>query len=208
MDRRDMFIAELFCTDGFYTLSSARKLTFEEKANIICQKNWTPFEYNGRLLFTYSVNPHDIISPNLLSGLCYRFDQTKPAISWDWGPLRGSTPPLLDEGEYLAFFHSSLFTASPSSWGYNLWHYFIGAYTFSSTPPFHITGISASPIMADGFYTQSNYFKRVVFPGGCVISGPYIYVAYGKDDREIWIAKLDKAALKRTLIPVESESMN
>jgi|SRR5579862_1273906 len=202
-DKREMFMAELFCNEGFYTISTPRKLVYEEKRQHK-EKNWTPFEYNGNLLITYTVHPHEILAPNLANGLCYRFDMTEAEIVWDWGTLRCSTPPVLDEGEYLAFFHSGVYTASPSSWGFNLWHYFMGAYTFAAKPPFHITRISPSPIIAEGFYTQSSYWKRVVYPGGCVVSGPRIHIAYGKDDSEIWIATLDKAALKRTLVLVES----
>jgi predicted GH43/DUF377 family glycosyl hydrolase len=43
----------------------------------------------------------------------------------------------------------------------------------------------------------------VVFPGGFAVVGSLIYVAYGKDDREIWIATIDKDALKRSLKTIE-----
>ena len=207
-DRRDMFVAELFYQNGFFTISAARKLIHEaEYQSRIWQKNWVPFEWNGMLLLTYSVNPHEILYPNFVSGNCYPYHKTELDLAWKWGGLRCSVPPLLDEGEYLSFFHSASFTSSPASWGYDMWHYFMGAYTFSKDPPFHITKMSASPIIGDNFYTPSSFYKRVVFPGGCVISDSYIYVAYGKDDREIWIATLDKAALKRSLIPVQPKDL-
>lgn len=77
----------------------------------------------------------------------------------------------------------------------------MGAYTFSAEPPFAITSYTQSPVVDDSFYTKSSYFKRVIFPGGAVAIGPNIYLAYGKDDQEIWIAILDKEALKKALIP-------
>ena len=95
-----------------------------------------------------------------------------------------------------------MITSSPVSWGWEMWHYFMGAYTFSAEPPFQITKISQKPIYADEFYTQSDNWKRVVFPGGFVSSGQNIYVAYGKDDCEMWIAALDKEALMNSLVPV------
>jgi predicted GH43/DUF377 family glycosyl hydrolase len=203
-DRRDMFIAELFCNDGFYSISTPCKLIYEEVyKNVLWQKNWMPFEYKGMMLLIYSINPHEIIAPNLANGSCFKYSITEPDIDWNWGPLRGSSSPLLDDGEYLVFFHSGMKTSSPSSWGYELWHYYMGAYTFSPEPPFAITKFSASPIIADGFYTQSSYYKRIIFPGGYVIAGPHIYMAYGKDDCEMWIATLDKQVLKNSLIPVE-----
>ena len=78
----------------------------------------------------------------------------------------------------------------------------MGAYTFSPTPPFQITRFTPEPIVAEGFYTQSSQWKRVIFPGGFVVADPYIYVAYGKHDVEMWIATIDKAELKKALKPV------
>ena len=93
--------------------------------------------------------------------------------------------------------------ASPSSWGLDMWHYFMGAYTFSAEAPFQITSITPDPIMAEEFYTPSSFNKRVIFPGGFVASDSKIYVAYGKDDREMWIATLDKDALKNAMVPIQ-----
>ena len=206
-DRRDMYIAEILLDKGHYTLSAPLKLIHEEKyKKQLWQKNWLPFEYNGMMLFAYSISPHEIISPNFVSGSCYKYDVTDIESSWDWGQLRGSTPPILDNGEYFAFFHSSIVTSSAASLGCEMYFYFMGAYTFSATPPFQITKMSASPIVSDSFYTPSSYYKRVIFPGGCVITDSLIHVAYGKDDSEIWIATLDKPALKRSLIPVKPKS--
>ncbi len=203
-ERRDMFMAELFYDGSHFSLSPALKLVYEEKYQMQAwQKNWVPFEWKGKLFMIYSINPHEILFPNLMTGSCYHCYDTWAPLEWNFGALRGSTPPLLIEGEYLAFFHSSAVVASPASWDMNLWHYFMGAYTFSATPPFQITKISPKPIVAEGFYTPSGYEKRVVFPGGFVISDSIIYVAYGKDDSEIWIASLDKEALMRSLIPIK-----
>jgi len=202
--RRDMFMAELFYTNHQFTLGPPLKLIHEEKYHsVLWQKNWTPFEKDGSLLMTYSINPHEILYPNLATGTCYSAYTTGAEIQWDFGTLRGSTPPLLVDGEYLAFFHSGIITASPSSWGINVWHYFMGAYTFSAEAPFEITKISPLPIMDEEFYTPSDYFKRVIFPGGFIVSGSSIYVAYGKDDREMWIATLNKDELMKSLVPVE-----
>ena len=94
---------------------------------------------------------------------------------------------------------------SPASQGWKSWHYFTGAYTFSAEPPFEMTKISPQPIMGEDFYLSSSCEKRVVFPGGFAISGPYIYLAYGKDDSEIWVATLDKEALQASLVPIEQQ---
>ncbi len=198
--RRDMFIAELLYEDGHFTLSSPLKLVYGSKHHTQwCQKNWLPFEWNNTLLMIYSINPHEILRPNLYDGSCYFFHETHAPLDWAHGTLRGSSPPQLVDGEYLAFFHSGIVTSSPASRHWDLWHYFMGAYTFSASPPFAITKISPAPLMAEGFYTTSSHPKRVIFPGGFAVMDSTIYLAYGKDDAEIWIATLDKEALIRSL---------
>ncbi|HSX10139.1 MAG TPA: hypothetical protein VLF94_00260 [Chlamydiales bacterium] len=117
--------------------------------------------------------------------------------------MRGSSAATLVDGEYLALFHSGFKMRSDASNGQKMWHYFAGAFTFSPQPPFEITKVSPFPILGEGLYTPSNTEKKVVFPGGYVVSGPRIYMAYGKDDCEIWIATLDKEALMNSLVPVE-----
>ncbi|MBI2743547.1 MAG: hypothetical protein HYX48_06490 [Chlamydiales bacterium] len=186
------------------SLSLPLKLIHTEKYNQqFWQKNWTPFEWNKTLLFSYMINPHEIIYPNLKSGECYRIYETEAPITWEFGTLRGSTPAMLVDGEYLAFFHSGILAHSDVSWGEECWHYFMGAYTFSASPPFGLTQITTLPIVGKDFYTKSNHLKRVIFPGGFVTSGSHIHVAYGKDDCEMWIATLDKEALKKALVPLK-----
>jgi len=203
-DHRDMYLAELLLNDGHFSLSTPLKLMHHEKYyKSLWQKNWVPFEWNKTLFLTYSVNPHEILYPNLLNGECYSCYETPFPIDWNLGTLRLSAPPQLVDGEYLSFFHSGTILASEASWGYDLWHYFMGAYTFSPNPPFKIVKYTPKPIIGDGFYTYGNYIKRVIFPGGFAVAGSSIYLAYGKDDAEIWIATIDKEALKKALVLVQ-----
>jgi predicted GH43/DUF377 family glycosyl hydrolase len=202
-DKREIFIAELLYDKNHFYLSKPLKLVHEQKSYLLQQKNWMPFEWENKLLFTYTINPHEVLYPNLYSGGCYLSYNTSRNINWKFGPLRGGTPPILVDGEYLAFFHSGIKFASNCSSRVEVWHYFMGAYTFSADPPFQLTKISPKPIVGEGFYTWSNSEKRVIFPGGCVVSESKIHIAYGKDDCEVWIATLDKKALKESLIPIE-----
>jgi len=194
-----MFIVELFYHNGNFALSRPLKLTYLEKSYFLWQKNWAPFISDDTLLLSYTLHPHEVIYPNLLTGECYLSYKTFGTINWKWGTLRGGTPAQLVDGEYLAFFHSSSSTDSPN--GYT-WTYYMGAYTFSVEPPYQITHISAKPIISPEFYSSSEAIKKVIFPGGFVDADPFIYIAYGRDDHEIWIATIDKKALKKSLIPV------
>lgn len=203
-DRRNMFLAKLSYKRKKFFVENTIKLhypeVYEERK---IQKNWTPFEWKKHLLFVYSQEPHKILRPDLKTGLCEEIYNTPFPNDWGWGLLRGGTPAILIDGEYLSFFHSSTLTSTESSDGILMFHYYMGAYTFSAQPPFHVTKSSNFPIIGEGFYTRSNYEKRVIFPGGIVAKGPNIYVAYGKDDAEIWVAIIDKLALKKSLVKVE-----
>jgi predicted GH43/DUF377 family glycosyl hydrolase len=202
-DRRDMFIAELFYINDQFTLSTPLKLVHKEKYDMVLwQKNWLPFVWNNTLLLSYAMHPQEILYPNLKSGECYRLYETYPDITWNYGKLRGSSPPLLVDGEYLAFFHSGIFfSLFPNE--EELWYYFMGAYTFSADPPFTITKMTASPIMEEGFYFPGAAWKKVIFPGGYVVSDAHIFMAYGRNDCEVWIATIDKQALKKALLPIK-----
>jgi predicted GH43/DUF377 family glycosyl hydrolase len=132
---------------------------------------------------------------------------TSSQVKWRWGEIRGGTPAALLDDEYFAFFHSSINLKSDCTVNSKL-HYFIGAYTFSAQPPFEVIKISPSPLIAKGMYTKSNYSMRVAFPGGYAVNNDDIYLAYGKDDWSIWIAKMSKKALLKSMISVDEITKN
>lgn len=202
--RRDIYIAELIHDQHRFQVAEPLKLFHEEKhQNVMWQKNWSPFVWNGSLLFSYSINPHEVISPNLKTGSCRSYLETAKSLHWEFGPIHGGTPAELIDGEYLAFFHSRCIACSNCSDNKQMWHYVMGAYTFSAEPPFEVTKMSVAPIDASGFYTYSSYDKRVIYPGGFVVSDSKIYLAYGKDDSELWIATIDLTALKTSLVSIQ-----
>ncbi len=174
------------------------------------EKNWMPFIYQDNLYFVYSISPHRILKPNLKTGECEFVYRTFPNINWDFGELRGGSPAIISGGEYLAFFHSMVDAASMHSEGKKTLHYFMGAYTFSSEPPFQITKISPQPIVSKGFYEGKHRRvewgepRRVIYPAGFIQDENYVWVAYGRNDCEAWIAKIDKQGLIDSLVPVSS----
>lgn len=183
-------------------------LDFEGVSHKRKEKNWSPFSYQGEIFFSYTLQPHRIIR-SLSAENCETVFTSAGNIRWNWGEVRGGTSALLLKGEYFAFFHSMRKMKTTHSNGKSMLHYFIGAYTFSSEPPFSITRISKEPIVGKGFYKpQDNYYwgaRRVVYPCGCVIDKNFIYVSYGREDREMWVAKIDKTKLLDSLVPVTCE---
>jgi predicted GH43/DUF377 family glycosyl hydrolase len=203
-----VYLAELdFDGRAFRVLHPECLCDFEGETRKRREKNWVPFEFDGKLLLAYSLAPHLIFRPLVGQGACETVCRSETASLWNWGEPRGGTPALMDDGEYLAFFHSSIEISSTYSAGEPILHYFMGAYTFSAEPPFQITRISPEPIVGEDFYrgpVYKPYWKpvRVVFPGGLLIDGPYVYVVYGRQDHEAWVAKLDKKKLLQSLAPL------
>lgn len=212
-----MYVAEVEYDGALFRLKTPECLSrYEGESREIREKSWVPFDYKGNLLLGYSLVPHLIFRPLLDgTGQCETVASTIGSIAWDWGILRGGTAALLgvtDNGDYLSFFHSSKKMATTHSEGQHILHYFIGAYTFSPEPPFGITKISPTPIIGKNFYegpVHKHYWHRlrVVFPGGYFFDENFIWMAYGRQDHEIWIAKLDRRKLLESLVPVTSTSL-
>ena len=204
-----VYIAELHYDGEHFIADPIECLRhFEGETRDRREKSWVPFEYQENLLLAYSLVPHLIFYPRFDgTGTCETICRTQSSISWDWGDLRGGTPGFLIDGQYLSFFHSTKDLATIHSDGKKIAHYFMGAYTYSSNPPFEITAISPEPIIGKNFYSGMKYKPywkpiRCVFPCGYVFDDKYIWVAYGREDHESWIVKLDKKKLLKSLVPV------
>ncbi len=132
-EHRDMYLCKLSYVNGEFFTGLPLKLYHEtEYHKVKWQKNWVGFDWHGELLLCYAPHPHEILHPNMKTGECTSIYKTHPRINWSWGLLRGGTAPILVDGEYLAFFHSASLMSSSGTNGKQMWHYFMGAYTFSA----------------------------------------------------------------------------
>ncbi len=184
-----------------------RYIDFEGESKKLIEKNWTPFDFDGEMMMIYRMQPHKIFR-SIGRGACETYATSAGDIDWEWGDLRGGTPALkIDEGHYLTFFHSMKQMRSLHSESKMMPHYFVGAYMFSSSPPFEITHMSPKPIVGQGFYYGKQYpyyWKPVVaiFPTGYVYDDNFIWLSYGRQDHESWIIKIDKKGLLDSLVPI------
>lgn len=205
-------IAELSCENGEITVLHIECLSdFEGMNPHIREKNWVPFDYEGHLLLAYTLTPHKIFYPLLDdTGTCETYITTRPSVVWEWGDLRGGTPGVvIEEGYYLAFFHSCIELETTHSHGLSSLHYFIGAYLFEQDPPYKIKKISPEPIVGRNFYEGQEYDPywkpvNVVFPCGILIENDTIWMTYGRQDHEMWVAKIDKKGLLESLVHVST----
>lgn len=203
-----VFIATILQEAQSFSLNNIECLSqFEGENCFRHEKNWVPFDYFGNILLSYTISPHQVLFPLLGTGYCETFSTSERRIDWQWGELRGGTPAVLVDGQYLGFFHSSQEMCTTYSEGENSLHYFMGAYTFTSHYPFYITQISPRPIFNEDLYRSPPYVPywkpiRAVFPCGMIVEGDEIWVSFGKQDHEMWIMKIDKARLMNSLISV------
>jgi predicted GH43/DUF377 family glycosyl hydrolase len=201
-----MYIAEIGYKEGTFGVHSIERLfSYEGNETTHKEKSWVPFDHRGQLLLSYTIVPHKILLPLLGTGHCQSLISTQTPLPWNWGELRGGTPALLDGDRYIAFFHSSIRMKTEHSQGKEVPHYFMGAYTFMPNSPFTITHISKEPIIGKQFYTGQEYERywgsvRVVFPCGLMADDQYFWIAYGRQDHEMWIAQLDKKKVYANLI--------
>lgn len=207
---RRVFVAELQFDGLSFSLNNIECfLDFDGDIQNPQEKNWVPFDYNKNLFLAYSINPHRIFKARLGSNSCDLIANSSGKIRWDWGILRGGTPALKVDDKYLAFFHSCKDMVTTQSRGKRIVHYFMGAYTFATDPPFNIKQISPKPIIGKNFYNGPEHQTwkplRVVFPCGFVFDNHYIWVSYGRQDHEMWVVKLDKKGLLDSLVYVSDD---
>lgn len=201
---RRMYYSELIYDGAKFRVQPECINQFEGEKYDRWEKNWVPFDYDGNMMLAYSLIPHKIFLPIFGLGRCETVASTTSSFYWPWGHGRlfGGTPALKIEEGYLAFFHSSCHLATVQTGDSVALHYLMGAYLFQSDPPFAITKVSPSFITGKGLYDNPLLYKRVIYPGGFVIDGEYIWMVYGREDCECWLLKLDKRGLLNSLAPV------
>jgi predicted GH43/DUF377 family glycosyl hydrolase len=165
------------------------------------EKNWTFFSQDGTLYFCYDFHPKHVIGKIIKDEKCELVSET-PGISWDYGIIRGSTPPQrISDTEYLSFFHSRKTDVGPP--GKN--RYYAGAYCFEAKEPFRITRYTTESVFAGSEKdTVWDYSLACVFPCGLVIDGNTALVSMGSNDMECAIARVDVPELLEKMTLHES----
>lgn len=176
---RSLYMVPLCMKQGI-PVGPSRLLTPTENGKIKrleVEKNWTFFEVGGDIYAIYSIIPFRILRVTNWDNrdeplLCEFFVEHRPSRSifkkrrnpfgwtsrqyWNpfqWGMLRGGTPPVLVGEHYFIFAHSYSYAKSLGS--YSL-------FGFSRYPPFNITHFPVRPI---GFPTTVNSRYSHAYPG-------------------------------------------
>ena len=151
------------------------------------EKNWLYFTHDNAPHMVYSANPHVVVRLNgrLESETKYITDEFNPL--WKFGEVRGGSNPILVDGLYWTFFHSSL------PWINNKRRYYMGAYAFEAKAPFRIVRMTTLPILSGT--NQQDWWPglpAVVFPCGAFfdIAKNQFVVSYGINDVDCGYIKL------------------
>ncbi|MBM3193170.1 MAG: hypothetical protein FJZ59_02920 [Chlamydiae bacterium] len=206
-ESRRVIVAHLHFNKNEFSIRDPKYiLSFENDPTHWREKNWSPFQYKGRLYFSYSLNPHRVFHLPRSANAYETVAITEKEIDWEFGEMRGGSPAIQDGNRFLGFFHSWKDLKSVQSNSEKIAHYFMGAYLFQAGSPFEVTHVSKEPIIGKTFYHSKEYETwkplKVIYPGGMILNENFVWVVYGKQDHECWIVKMDKKKLLDTLVPL------
>lgn len=147
------------------------------------EKNWLWFSHENQLHMLYNSDPFElsVFDDKLKAQQTWKTEW--PCNVWEFGHIRGGTPPIRVGDEYWTFFHSS------QDWCNKLRRYFMGAIAFEANPPWRMTRITTEPILRGS--KQDPWFPRkplCVFPSGAVLRDGQWTVTGGVNDlASFWI---------------------
>lgn len=159
------------------------------------EKNWLWFEPSpGEFHFVYSTGPvHQVVRYGKGAQTAY----DAPGLAWRYGHIRGGTTPVLFDGLYWSFFHSSIdINEEPPRR-----RYYMGAYAFVPEPPFAPVCMTSQPILAG---SEADLRERsaplCVFPCGLLLEGrgterPTWLVSLGVNDCSCALLRVPHAEL-------------
>lgn len=165
------------------------------------QKNWMPFVHEGKVYLVASVCPHIIYELSFYPKVtCKKVYETPWESPWPIKlGLRGNTNAiLLDDGNYLATFHTSQYNG-------NICHYDNGCYIFEGKPPFKVIKCSSKTYLPADAAVHPHFRKaniiRCIFPVGLIKESERIIISYGDNDSIVKI--LDTSLDNLTNLMVE-----
>lgn len=154
------------------------------------EKNWPWFFHENKLHLLYQSNPWQVYEFN------ERWTERKlyqgAGLTWDYGEIRGGTPPVKVDDLYWTFFHSSL------PWEGKYRRYYMGVVAFKAGPPFDPVRWSLEPLLIGSLKDRWHAKKPpCVFPCGSVIRNGEWIVTYGINDLNCGWVKIKHEKLWR-----------
>lgn len=161
------------------------------------QKNYVIFEHPSThtAYCIYQSSPHRIFERR---PEWFELPNPDPP-KWDYGTIRGGTPPMPYDGKMLRFFHGNL----DNEFGPQPRRYYVGAMVMEPEPPFKVLRVSRRPILygseIDNIKVKNrppHWKSRVIFPGGAFQRDGGFWVACGVNDSSCVIVKIRERDLQ------------
>lgn len=140
------------------------------------EKNWVWFLHDGAMHFVYSPTPHVVVKTNRATVVQ---DWQEKSFNWRYGLPRGGTSPVLADGLYWSFFHSSLdINPDPPRR-----RYYLGVYAFQAKPPFKPVLYTRKPLLTGSEADPREPSAPLcVFPCGAAKDNESWLVTFGVND--------------------------
>jgi predicted GH43/DUF377 family glycosyl hydrolase len=161
------------------------------------EKNWLWFIHEGEWHLIYKGNPHTVAKFNDDFELMDEWENPEVELGWEYGEIRGGTPPVRVGSEYWTFFHSS------TPWRPPYRKYHMGVYAFRAEPPFKLTRVSMFPILTGSPDDPSSPTKPVVvFACGAVLENKKWFVTFGVNDLKCGFIEIPHEQLLKMTIEI------
>ncbi len=166
------------------------------------EKNWVFFEDDKKLLAIYDIPTMELFE---MDGAKIKpYSKLSETLKWNYGDIRGGTPPIKYGNHFIMFFHSSTNIIKRNKIGRQ---YHMGAMVFESKFPYEPIAITEKPIISgekvpDSIDRLSPYIY-VVFPSGVIREEDGYAISFGYNDYRCRYAKVSDEFLKANLKPLK-----
>lgn len=164
------------------------------------QKNWMPFEFDGKIYLIASVFPH-VIYELVDNYNCVKSFETSWNHCWfSDKQMRGNTNAVkLNDGNYLSTFHTVISCN-------NKQHYDNGFYVFEGKPPFKVIKCANRTYLpaeaaCQKYYRNHNHIL-CIFPVGMILENGKIIISYGDNDSVVKIVEFKLEDVLNTMVKV------
>ena len=173
------------------------------------EKNWVPFVIDPTHVgLIYSHDPWYVLTLRIDGDAAPQFESVYqgPAVTWNYGTVRGGTPPVqYDDAHLITFFHAAEIIGSRHV-------YSVGACVFQARHPYTPLLVTPEPLILAPYRTGAHRFGwrsavSVVFPMGAERVADGYRLLCGRDDGEVAHFDVHDAELRDRLLPIQARTV-
>lgn len=172
------------------------------------EKNWVPFAIDATHVgLIYSHDPWYVLTLRIDRDAPPQFENVYqgPAVTWNYGTVRGGTPPIrYDDDHLVTFFHAAEVIGSRHV-------YSVGACVFQARHPYTPLLVTPEPLILAPYRTGAHRFGwrsavSVVFPMGAERVADGYRLLCGRDDGEVAHFDIRDSELRDRLLPIRARA--